>query len=148
MSIKYKPSNAFIGASWAALGLGTISFLVGLWNSKMALNEQGYYFAVIILGLFSVVSLQKTIRDGLENIPTTSLYLGLCWGAVAISMLLMAIGLFNADLLLSEKGFYLISFALALFAAVVVQKNTRDTLIYYRNNPEENIESEESFIEE
>ncbi|MBF3543084.1 hypothetical protein ISG10_36270, partial [Burkholderia pseudomallei] len=33
---------------------------------------------------------------------------------------------FNATLLLSEKGFYAMSFALALFGSVAVQKNTRD----------------------
>ncbi|KVN16651.1 hypothetical protein WT08_04130 [Burkholderia sp. MSMB1552] len=39
---------------------------------------------------------------------------------------LLAIGLFNATLMHSEKGFYAMSFALALFGSVAVQKNTRD----------------------
>lgn len=137
MTIKYKPSGPFVGASWAALGLGTFAFLIGLWNSEMELNEQGYYFAVLTLGLFSVVSLQKTIRDKLEDVPTTAIYLGICWAATGISLLLMTVGLWNAELTLSEKGFYLMAFALALFAAIVVQKNTRDTLIYFLQNPEE-----------
>jgi uncharacterized membrane protein YiaA len=34
--------------------------------------------------------------------------------------------LWNADLLLSEKGFYGMAFLLSLFAAIAVQKNTRD----------------------
>jgi uncharacterized membrane protein YiaA len=34
--------------------------------------------------------------------------------------------LWNAELLLSEKGFYGMSFTLALFSAIAVQKNTRD----------------------
>ena len=41
---------------------------------------------------------------------------------------LLAVGLWNADLLLSEKGFYGMSFLLSLFAAIAVQKNTRDSL--------------------
>jgi len=40
--------------------------------------------------------------------------------------LLLIIGLWNADLGLSEKGFYGMSFTLSLFAAIAVQKNTRD----------------------
>ncbi|MFM7856321.1 MAG: YiaA/YiaB family inner membrane protein, partial [Flammeovirgaceae bacterium] len=37
------------------------------------------------------------------------------------------IGLWNATLTLSEKGFYSMSFLLSLFAAITVQKNTRDS---------------------
>ena len=35
-------------------------------------------------------------------------------------------GLWNATLTASEKGFYAMSFLLSLFAAIAVQKNTRD----------------------
>jgi uncharacterized membrane protein YiaA len=41
-------------------------------------------------------------------------------------MLLLAVGLWNAKLQPSEKGFYAMGFVLALFAAVAVQKNVRD----------------------
>jgi uncharacterized membrane protein YiaA len=39
---------------------------------------------------------------------------------------LLGIGLWNATLGSSEKGFYAMGFALSLFAAVAVQKNVRD----------------------
>jgi len=38
-----RPTGAFIGASWVALFVGVITFLVGLWNARMMLNEKGYY---------------------------------------------------------------------------------------------------------
>lgn len=41
-------------------------------------------------------------------------------------MLLLTVGLFNASLALSEKGFYAMAFLLSLFAAVAAQKNVRD----------------------
>jgi uncharacterized membrane protein YiaA len=41
-------------------------------------------------------------------------------------VLLLTVGLWNASLLLSEKGFYAMSFVLVLFAIVAVQKNVRD----------------------
>jgi uncharacterized membrane protein YiaA len=34
--------------------------------------------------------------------------------------------LWNAELAKSEKGFYAMAFVLSLFAAIAVQKNTRD----------------------
>ncbi|HEX8016144.1 MAG TPA: YiaA/YiaB family inner membrane protein, partial [Flavobacterium sp.] len=46
-----KTSNAFIAASWVALGAGTIGFIVGLARAEMLLNEKGYYFTVLMFGL-------------------------------------------------------------------------------------------------
>ena len=46
---------------------------------------------------------------------------------VLLAVLLLAMGLWNATLTLSEKGFYLMAFLLSLFAAIAVQKNTRDS---------------------
>jgi uncharacterized membrane protein YiaA len=122
-----KPSNAFIGASWVALLAGGISYCVGLWNANMFLNEKGYYFTILMYGLFSAVSLQKAVRDQLEGIPVTGIYLGISWFSTLLSILLLIIGLWHADLDLSEKGFYAMSFLLSLFAAIAVQKNIRDS---------------------
>lgn len=123
-----KPSNAFIGASWVALVAGIISYNVGLWHANLWLNEKGYYFVILMYGLFSAVSLQKAVRDELEGIPVTSIYYGLSWFSTILSVLLLVIGLWNAELERSEKGFYGMSFTLSLFAAVAVQKNVRDSL--------------------
>ena len=128
-----KPSNAFIGASWVALLAGAVSFNVGLWNADMYLNEKGYYFSVLMYGLYSAVSLQKAVRDELEGIPVTSIYYGLSWFSTALSILLLIIGLWNATLTRSEKGFYGMAFTLSLFAAVAVQKNIRDSHIIKRH---------------
>jgi len=122
-----KPSNAFVGASWTALIAGLVAFNVGLWNADMALNEKGYYFTVLMYGLFSAVSLQKSVRDRLEGIPVTDIYYGLSWTSVILSLSLLVVGLWNATLTLSEKGFYAMAFTLSLFAAIAVQKNTRDS---------------------
>ena len=122
-----KPSNAFIAASWVALFAGAISYNVGLWNANMYLNEKGYYFTILLYGLFSAVSLQKAVRDQLEGVPVTGIYYGIAWFSTLVSILLLVIGLWNADLERSEKGFYGMSFTLSLFAAVAVQKNIRDS---------------------
>ncbi len=122
------PSAAFIGASWTALVLGIGAYLIGLWNAEMLLNEKGYYFTLLLYGLFSAVSVQKSVRDRHDGIPVTAIYYGLSWFAVLSALLLLFIGLWNATLALSEKGFYGMAYALSLFAAIAVQKNTRDAL--------------------
>jgi len=125
-----RPTGAFIGASWAALLVGAITFLVGLWNGTMQLNEKGYYFTVLMYGLFAAVSLQKSVRDKLEGVPVTGIYFGLCWVSVGLSVLLLTVGLWNATLTSSEKGFYAMAFLLSLFGGVAVQKNIRDMALF------------------
>ncbi|HHA3402502.1 TPA: YiaA/YiaB family inner membrane protein [Salmonella enterica subsp. salamae serovar 1,4,12,[27]:b:[e,n,x]] len=48
------------------------------------------------------------------------------WIALIGGIVAYLVGLWNATLLLSEKGFYGLAFFLSLFGAVAVQKNIRD----------------------
>jgi len=121
-----RPSKAFVGASWGAMIVGMIAYLIGLWNAQMQLNEKGYYFTILLYGCFAAVSLQKTLRDRTEGLSVTGMYVGMCWVSLGAAVLLLSVGLWNATLLLSEKGFYAMSFVLVLFAIVAVQKNVRD----------------------
>lgn len=121
-----QPSAAFIGASWVALLIGVAAFLIGLWNAEMELNEKGYYFTVLMFGLFAAISVQKAVRDQLEGIPVTNIYYGLAWFSTILAIVLLTVGLWNAEMQRSEKGFYAMSFVLSIFSAIAVQKNTRD----------------------
>jgi len=125
-TVAHKPSSAFVGMSWLSLLVGASAYVAGLWNATMQLNEKGYYATVLMFGLFAAISLQKSVRDRLEGIPVTALYFGLCWLSAISAICLLTVGLWNANLALSEKGFYAMSFVLSLFSAVAVQKNTRD----------------------
>lgn len=128
-AMPHKPSTAFIAASWVALLLGAAAYLVGLFNAAtMALNEKGYYLTLLLFGLFAAVSLQKSVRDRVEGIPVSALYYALCWFALLSALMLLLVGLWNATLASSEKGFYGMAYALSLFGAVAVQKNTRDLI--------------------
>lgn len=128
MAFSQKPSSAFVGAAWLALIIGVAMYLIGLFNATMALNEKGYYLTLLLYGLFAAVSVQKSTRDRMEGIPVTSMYFGLCWLSVLAALGLLTIGLINATIAPSEKGFYAMSFILSLFAAITVQKNVRDSL--------------------
>ncbi len=123
-----KPSTAFVGASWVALGIGMIGFMSGLWGSRMLFNEKSYFFTVLMFGIFAVVSLQKSVRDQLEGVKVSDLYYGICWFVTILAITLLVVGLWNAEMMNSEKGFFVFSFILALFGAIAVQKNTRDSM--------------------
>ncbi len=130
-----RPTGAFVGAAWASLAIGMAAYLIGLWNGPMQLNEKGFYFGTLMLGLFAAISLQKTVRDKLEGIPVTNVYTGVCWTGLVISLLMLFIGLFNATFELSVKGFYGITFMFSLFAVVTVQKNVRDLQVFRNMEP-------------
>ena len=93
----------------------------------MLLNEKGYYFTILMYGLFAVISVQKAVRDRLEGIPVTDIYYGISWFSTILAIALLVVGLWNATLLPSEKGLYAFAFLLAIFGAIAVQKNTRDS---------------------
>jgi uncharacterized membrane protein YiaA len=131
-----QPSAAFIGASWTAMLIGITAFLIGLWNADMELNEKGYYFTVLMFGLFSAISVQKSVRDQMEGVPVTNLYYGISWFTTILSIVLLTVGLWNAEITKSEKGFYAMAFVLSLFAAIAVQKNTRDMKIAQKQSSE------------
>lgn len=129
-----RPTGAFIAVSWVALLLGAIVYATGLWNARMAFSEKGFYFILLMYGLFSAVSLQKSVRDRLEGIPVTGIYYSLCWFSVALVLLLLLVALWNAELAYTEKGFYCMAFLLSLFGAVAVQKNIRDVQAFDRRS--------------
>ena len=122
----HSPSKAFTFASFAALIVGVAAYLVGLFNATMQLNEKGYYLTVLLFSLFAAVAVQKSVRDNIEGVPVTRAFYLMSWAALLCAIGLFSTGLYNAELLLSEKGFYAMAYTLALFAAVTAQKNIRD----------------------
>jgi uncharacterized membrane protein YiaA len=136
--LNQKPTSAYVGATWGVVIIGLLSYCIGLWNATMELNEKGYYFSILLMGIYAVISLQKAVRDKAEQIKVSDMYYVISWVIVIAALLLLIIGLRNADLELSEKGFYAISYLLSLFGAITVQKNTRDLEFINSINEEEN----------
>lgn len=99
-------SKAYTVASMAAMAVGTLGYLIGLWNAEIELNEKGFYFTILAFGMYSAISIQKCVRDRLENLPVSQIYYGISWLAIATAISLLVIGLYNATTLaLSEKAF-------------------------------------------
>lgn len=89
----------------------------------------------LMYGVLSAVSRQKSVRDRLEDVPVTAIYFGLCWLSVAMALVLLAIGSWNAALQNTEKGFCAMAFLLSLFGGVAVQKNVRDVQAFQAHAP-------------
>ena len=126
MNGKQSHNVAFDAFAWLALLGGIAVYVIGLFRSRMELNEMGFYFAVLILGLFATISVQEVLRNRYENIPVSGVYFSLAMMALASALTMFIIALFRVDLLPSEVGFYGISYFLTLFGAICVQKMVRD----------------------
>jgi uncharacterized membrane protein YiaA len=62
-----------------------------------------------------------------SQIPNpTGAFIAAAWAALLTGMVTFAMGLWNSNLQLNEKGFYAMSVLLGLFGAISVQKNVRD----------------------
>lgn len=117
----------YVLASIACLALGSGGFLLGLVNATtLSLSEKGFYLTLLAFGLFAAISVQKNFRDKESGINVPGLYSALSYAAAALSLGLLGTGLVNAELALSEKGYYGMSFVLALFSAITLQKSLRD----------------------
>ncbi|MCC5612542.1 hypothetical protein LC612_39075 [Nostoc sp. CHAB 5834] len=113
--------------AFACLVVGTGGFLFGLTNADtLALSEKGYYLTLLAFGLFSAISVQKNVRDAEAGLPVPRTYAVLSYFAAGLALFLLGLGLVNATLALSEKGYYGMSFLLALFSAITLQKHLRD----------------------
>lgn len=128
-----KPSNAYVISSWVATAAGVLGYSIGLLKAEMLLNEKGYYLTILLFALFAAISVQKCVRDKQEFIPMTNTYFIFSWVSLIASVILLIVGLFNAELLPSEKGFYAFGFLLSIFGAITVQKNTRDIANYEKS---------------
>ncbi len=131
-----KPTAAFVGAAWIALALAVVVYFVSLWRADMDSFEKGFFLGAFFFGMVSAVGLQKSVRDRHEGVPVTSIYLAVSWLGLGISIAMLGWGLWNSPRLPSENGLYGMTFAMAVFAVVVLQKNVRDLIAYKAQHPE------------
>ena len=87
-----RPTAAFVGASWVALVIALLAYGVGLWNAELDPSEKGFLGTLLLLGLFSAIAVQKSVRDRAEGVPVTGIFLGLSWAMVLTSLVLVSIG--------------------------------------------------------
>lgn len=120
-------STIFNFASWLALTVGVGCYATGIWNADMQLNEKGYYLSILLLGLYATVSLQKVLDESSKQKSNSVFYSIFSWISFLASLILLIVGLYNAELLLSEKGFFGIAYFLCLFGVLSVQKNELNT---------------------
>lgn len=132
-----KPTPAIVGAAWFVLALGCLVYGISLWRANMDQFEKAFLLATLLFGLVSAVTLQKAVRDRHEGVPVTSIFIGVSWLGMLISLGFLGWGAWNLDVLPSEIGTYAMSYVVAVFGVIIVQKNVRDLIAFKARHPEQ-----------
>ncbi len=130
-----KPTVAFIGAAWTALIVAILTYCVALWRMPLTDDQRWFFGAILAFGLFGVVSVVKSVRDREDGIPVTPLFFGLSWIAALAPITAIIIYLLNWNADELQRGFLFLAYMFSVFAAVVVQRNTRDLDDWNKANP-------------
>jgi len=141
-----KPTAAFIAAGWSALAIFAATYLIALARMNVPDTEIYFYLTVFLFALFGVIAVVKSVRDKEEGIPVTGAFYGLSWVAALLPMAMIGVYLLAISTLNElQRGLLFLTFIAAIFAAIVVQKNTRDLAEYnathqhetqHRDNPQ------------
>lgn len=105
-------------AAKIALPVGILVYATGLWPICPTLSEKGYYIALLALGLFSVVVYVHLVRHQCFS----ALMKTWCQLMLLVSMGLLAVGLWNEPITLSQKIIYFIAWVISLTAMTVDSK--------------------------
>ena len=109
-----------VGAARALLLISTSAYLAGLWAAPISPMAKGFYFSVLMYGLFAAVSLQRMVREQRAGRPPAAAYGWLCAISLLLSLLLLIVGLWNSGFSFGEKGFYAMAYTLSLLAVLVI----------------------------
>lgn len=121
-----KPTAAFLGAAWVALGVAVLTYGVAIWRMPLTADQRWFYGTILAFGMFGVVAVVKSVRDREDGIPVTGAFYGLSWIAAIGPLVAISIYLLNSSAEELQRGFLFLAYMFAVFASVVVQRNTRD----------------------
>ncbi|WES68652.1 YiaA/YiaB family inner membrane protein [Superficieibacter sp. HKU1] len=105
-------------AAKIALPVGILVYATGLWPICTTLSEKGYYIALLALGLFSAVVYVHLRRHHCFS----ALMKMWCQLMLLISMGLLAVGLWNEPITLSQRIIYFVAWVISLIAMTVCLK--------------------------
>lgn len=111
----------YIRAAKVVLPTGILVYAVGLWPVCSTLSEKGYYISLLLLGMFSVVVWSHLAR---YQCLSKSMSTG-CQLMLLVSMGLLAVGLWNEPIMLSQKIIGFFAYILSLAAMTLCLRATK-----------------------
>lgn len=100
-------------APQGVLCIGVFLYVVCLWGDCPQLTDKGYFLAVLVLGMFTVLTYQRlSAKEKNEE-----RFAGLCRFVLLLATGLILVGIWNLPLSLAEKGLTVIGWFAAMYGA-------------------------------
>ena len=101
---------------WMLFLSGILTYSIGLWRACPLLSGKGYFFGVLMTGMFVTYVYQRA-----ENLDQSDERLtSVCQMVTLITVGLLLVGVWNAPLSPLEKGLYPVAFIICLLGQVLL----------------------------
>ncbi|AYL63457.1 inner membrane protein YiaB [Citrobacter youngae] len=101
---------------WIFFLSGALIYVIGLWQACPLLSGKGYFFGVLMTGMFVAYVYQWA-----ENLnQNDERFTSVCQMVALITVGLLLVGVWNAPLTPLEKGLYPVAFFVCLFGQMLL----------------------------
>ena len=113
---------------WMLFLSGALIYVIGFWRACPLLSGKGYFFGVLMTGMFVTYVYQRA-----ENLDQSDERLtSVCQMVTLITVGLLLVGVWNAPLSPLEKGLYPMAFIVCLLGQVLLMRSAE----YLSKGPE------------
>lgn len=105
--------NLALKAPQGVLLTGVLLYVFCLWGDCPDLTDKGYFLAVLVLGLFTVLSYRRVSKEERGE----CCFAGLCRFILLLSTGLLLVGVWNLPLSMAEKGLCVVAWFAAMYGA-------------------------------
>ncbi|WAD30139.1 inner membrane protein YiaB [Citrobacter braakii] len=109
---------------WILFFSGALIYVIGLWRACPLLSSKGYFFAVLMTGMFVTYVYQRA-----ENLKQNDEhFVSVCQMVALITVGVLLVGVLNIPLSPLEMGLFPVAFFVCLWGQILLLRlqNTRD----------------------
>jgi uncharacterized membrane protein YiaA len=101
---------------WILFLSGALIYVIGLWRACPLLSGKGYFFGVLMTGMFVTYAYQRAVNLNQND----ERFASVCQMVVLITVGLLLVGVWNAPVSSLEKGLYPVAFIICLLGQVLL----------------------------
>ncbi|MDG5475820.1 inner membrane protein YiaB [Citrobacter freundii] len=101
---------------WILFLSGALIYVIGLWRACPLLSGKGYFFGVLMTGMFVIYAYQRAVNLNQND----ERFASVCQMVALITIGLLLVGVWNAPVSSLEKGLYPVAFIICLLGQVLL----------------------------
>ncbi|MGI3447887.1 inner membrane protein YiaB [Citrobacter arsenatis] len=104
---------------WILFLSGALIYVIGLWRACPLLSGKGYFFGVLMTGMFVTYAYQRAVNLNQSD----ERFASVCQMVVLITVGLLLVGVWNAPLAPIEMGLYPAAFIVSLLGQALLMRS-------------------------